>query len=151
MTIDKLIDNTQQLNINEVLRQAASETTEEIKNYQQQQMFFGYGSDGQPIQRLDGKYAVYAPFTEYIKENFRSPKQPTDRVTLRDSGSFYRGIKVTAQQGKVVINSTDEKQPALIRRYGDTILGLNTEYAAIYSQNDLAPLAIDKIRKQILK
>lgn len=148
MTIDQIINNTEALNIAQVIQDSVSETTEELKNYQQQQMFFGSDSEGQPIRRLDGKYAVYAPLTEFIKAQ---KGQPFDRVTLRDTGSFYRGIQVRVQPGKVMISSMDEKQDSLIERYGATILGLNAEYSQIYSENDLKPLATRKIKEQILK
>lgn len=148
MTIDGIIANTEALDFDKIIQDSVSETIEELKNYQQQQMYFGQDSQGRPIQRLDGKYAVYAPLTEFLKVQ---KGQPIDRVTLRDTGSFYRGIQVRAEPGRVVINSNDEKQASLINQYGDTILGLNAYYSQLYSENDLSPLATRKIKEQILR
>jgi len=148
-TIEHLMRNLDKVNMKEVIQEAVTETTEEIKNYQQQQMFLkGERSDGEKIRRLDGKYEIYAPFTVSVK---RLKNQPTDRVTLRDTMSFHRGITIKAEAGKVIIDSTDEKTGSLIDRYGEDIFGLNKEYAAIYATNDMGPKATDNIISQIHK
>jgi glycerol-3-phosphate cytidylyltransferase-like family protein len=147
-TIEQLIENLKAVNIPEVIQASVSETIEEIKNYQQQQMFFGLNAQGEKTKRLDGKYDIYSPMTVAIK---RLKGQPTDRVTLRDTQDFYIGITVKPERSEVIINSSDEKTSKLIEMYGEDIFGLNKDYAAEYSTNDLGPIATNKIREQIHK
>jgi hypothetical protein len=42
-----------------------------------------------------GKYGFYCKNTEVIKQRHKSPKQPIDRVTLKDTGEFYESFKTT--------------------------------------------------------
>jgi hypothetical protein len=140
-TIGELID------FEKAISEAVEETTEEIKNYQQQQMVLdGKRSDGEEINPLHGRYTGYAPFT--IEEKKRKG-QRYDHVTLRDTFQFQTGIYVKTERNKVVINSTDSKTDTLINYYGEEIFGLNKERASEYSLNDLAPVAIKKIINQI--
>lgn len=148
MTIDQIIRNTESLNFNQVLQETVEETTEELKNYQQQQMYAGQRSDGEDINPLHGRYLGYALRTVIIK---KAKGQVTNRVTLRDERNFYLGIRVTATSKGAEFTSTDEKTNDLIAYYGPQIFGLNKDFSLIYAQNDLTPLAVDKIKKQILK
>jgi hypothetical protein len=142
MTIDRLISNTEALDFNAVIRETVEETTEELTIYQQQQMYAGRRSDGDTI------YPSYTLLTEEIKTG---KGQPTDRVTLKDTGAFYRGITVTASANSVKITSTDSKTGMLEEKYGEEIFGLNADSAAKYSENELEPIALKKIKEQILK
>jgi len=149
-TIERLIGNLEAVDFNEVIRESVDETAEEFKNYQQLQMFAGEQSDGGQIQRLDRKYDVYSPFTEYVKTNFRTPRQPIDRVTLRDTGSFYRGFIIKGGKDRAMIENSDTKTEAIIDRYGEKIFGLNARFAEQYV-GDLAPVANKKIINLIHK
>lgn len=148
MTIDQIIRNTEELNISKVLQESVDDTTEELKNYQQQQMYAGQRADGENIDPLHGKYKGYALFTVLEKQK---KGQVTNRVTLKDEGNFYLGIRVTATQKGVDFKGTDEKTDTLIAYYGPQIFGLNKDFSLIYSENDLTPLATEKIKKQIFK
>jgi hypothetical protein len=148
MTIDAIIANTEALSINQVIEESVSETTEELKNYQQQQMYSGMRADGEPINPLHGKYAGYALRTVQIKQ---SKGQVTNRVTLRDERNFYLGIVVTPKNNAAEFTSADGKTDLLIDYYGPQIFGLNKDFAGLYSNNDLKPLAIRKIQEQILR
>jgi hypothetical protein len=65
----------------------------------------------------------YTPTTKRIK---RAKSQPFDRVTLRDTGSFYRGIQATVSKKDLTIESTDDKTDKLFNKYGsEELLGLN--------------------------
>lgn len=147
-TIEALMNNLNAIDFNQVIELSVGDTKEELKNYQQQQMFYGKRSDGDNIQRLDGKYEVYAPLTEYLK---RRKGQPTDRVTLRDERDFYKGIIIKPTKNSVMITSTDLKTAKLVAQYGEEIFGLNEEYAGEYSSRDLAPVATKRIIDSIHK
>ena len=70
-------------------------------------------------------YMPYTPFTIEIK---KEKGQPTDRVTLRDTGDFYDSMKVDAERTYFEIVADDWKTEELKGKYGDDILGLNAEH-----------------------
>lgn len=67
-------------------------------------------------------------------------------VNLYSHGSFYRGItaKIDIMSG-VYIQSTDNKADMLEERYGEHLLGLNTE-----SLSQFIDIIIDEFRQNIL-
>lgn len=69
-------------------------------------------------------YMPYKPLTIQIKTEKR---QPTDRVTLRDTGDFHKSIHVEADQTYFEIVADDWKTDDLKFKYGDNILGLTDE------------------------
>ena len=67
----------------------------------------GTYSDGTPIVTYKAQPPFrYAPFTVAIK---KSKGQPTDRVTLRDSGAFYQSIRVVAGSDSLTIEGDTDK------------------------------------------
>lgn len=86
---------------------------------QQERLFEGkYPTDDEKIS------PPYRPFTIFMKT---INGQPTDRVTLKDTGDFYRGIFVKKQGENLIIDSTDEKSAKLQKRYGEDIFGFTAE------------------------
>jgi hypothetical protein len=66
----------------------------------------------------------YSVFTIEIKQLLG---QPYDRTTLNYSGAFYNGFYLKVDKDNLVLNfnSTDNKTPDLIGKYGRNIFGLN--------------------------
>jgi len=66
----------------------------------------------------------YSVFTIEIKQLLG---QPYDRTTLNYSGAFYNGFYLKVDKDNLVLNfnSTDNKTPDLISKYGRNIFGLN--------------------------
>jgi len=84
--------------------------------------------------------AVYAPLTVYIKTHERTPAQPVDRITLRDTGAFYKGIRVShVTRDKFTLDSTDRKTQELEDRYGERIFGLDADSRRQYIDQDFFP------------
>lgn len=69
-------------------------------------------------------YAPYAPSTIKYK---KKKNQPTTRVTLKDSGDFYKSLRVVFDNNGFYITSSDDIAPLLIKKYGSTILRLSDE------------------------
>mgnify|MGYP005989473355 CR=1 FL=1 len=78
----------------------------------------------------------------------RAKGQPTNRVTLRDSGSFHRSFKARFTNGKIEVYATDQKTTELIDKYGPDVLGLNDASLTTVADK-LRPLLIDELRKRI--
>lgn len=64
----------------------------------------------------------YTPFTVQIKQE---KGQPTDRVTLRDTGAFHASFEVLWLRGGFLISATDWKAKKLANQYGEQIYGLD--------------------------
>lgn len=75
----------------------------------------GIDSEGQAIT------PGYSPLTISIK---RQKSQPTDRVTLRDTGDFHRSFEMSYGNDAFGIYATDPKSQSLERKYGKEIFGL---------------------------
>lgn len=92
--------------------------TSEMAEMQRAQMYAGETALGEPIA------PPYTPFTVMMKQ---WKGQPTDRVTLKDTGAFYEGIFVKRSENEIVFGSTDEKTGELTEKYGEEIFGLKME------------------------
>ena len=72
-------------------------------------------------------YAPYSPLTIAIKEE---KGQPTNRVTLRDTGDFEASFFLEVGDKQFEIKAADFKTEGLIKKYGRQILGLTNENIA---------------------
>ena len=70
----------------------------------------------------------YRPYTDFTVQIKTEKGQPTDRVTLRDTGDFHKSIHVEAGTSYFEIVASDWKTEELKGKYGDDILGLNAEH-----------------------
>lgn len=84
----------------------------------------------------------YRPLTISIK---RQKGQPTDRVTLKDTGDFHRSFQVRFQGKYLAIYATDEKAEKLERKYSKDIYGLSNE-----DQDELAQMILPGMRKNLI-
>ena len=99
------------INILESLAKAIAETNAD-------QMFAGLRADDTEIE------PAYKPFTVAIK---KEKGQPTDRVTLKDTGEFHRSIFVKFEGDKIIIDSDNDLRDKLVEKYGATIFGLTKQ------------------------
>ena len=106
---------------------------------------FKKGEDGLG-RKLRSEFAiggkVYATFTEVQKQFFRSPRQPIDRVTLKDSGAFYESFRLELSSTFFQIKADTLKESGDLKEtWGENILTLNDENLQ---------RVIDKIRDEIV-
>jgi hypothetical protein len=111
--INKVPNEVQRLVMNEI-----AQNTNILEDLNAEQLNKGIDSKGQKIT------PDYTPFTKAIK---RAKGQPTDRVTLKDTGDFYSSIDYSANFSGVDYTATDSKTNDLTEKYGDDILGLTDE------------------------
>lgn len=93
-------------------------------------MIAGIRADGTEI------LPTYTDLTIQIKQE---KGQPTDRVTLRDTGDFQNQVTTTVTDEFVTTDSTDEKSEKLQKKYGEKIFGLSEKYKAEYIRESLNP------------
>ncbi len=82
----------------------------------------GEDSAGRTLESIGG---AYSPFTIRVKE---AKGQPTNRVTLLDTGEFYASFVVKPFKGGFTIDADPNKDDTnLFDEWGDDIVGLNQE------------------------
>lgn len=79
----------------------------------------------------EGELGTYSPFTVVIK---KQKNQPSDRVTLKDTGDFYSSFKVTAKKNETIIFADTIKGDKDLEEVYGNILGLNEENLSIYRE-----------------
>lgn len=89
-----------------------------IENLNRAQLFAGKDASGADIT------PDYTEFTTLVKAE---KNQPSDRVTLRDTGAFYESIFSDVFENAFEIKADDPKTNELKAKYGPDILGLTTE------------------------
>lgn len=73
------------------------------------------------------KLADYEPYSRFTIEIKQERGQPTDRVTLKDSGAFHHYGWVIYEDTGFRVTSIDDKTRKLVTRYGEAIFKLTTE------------------------
>ena len=118
--------------INPSIRESVDKNKNIIKTAQtDEQMFLGITAGGSSIRPFP-----YAKSTINYK---RRKGQPTDRITLKDSGDFYESIQVEARPVDFVISTQITYSIFLVARYAD-ILGLTAENLGLFVQNFTMPI-----------
>lgn len=92
-------------------------------------------------------YAPYRPLTIAIKEQ---KGQPTNRVTLRDTGDFESSFYLEVSNKQFEVKASDWKTEALIKKYGRQILGLTDENISSLIWDYIYPDLMKKAREIIL-
>lgn len=128
------------LNTDDIITEVMVASTDTIADQQAEQMFSGQKSDGSDIT------PQYHPLT--IQEKQRKG-QPTDRVTLRDTGAFYRGIQIRISGDTVHHDSTDVKTTGLEKKYGEKIFGLNDQRKREVRDLKIKPLLKQKMGEKL--
>jgi len=141
-TVEDLLERVDGLDIGFESSMSIEDTKEQLVLKQQMQMLQGLDSSGKKI----GEYQspVYAEAKHRL-----NPLAGFGNVDLRLTGAFFRDQFVDVRDDEYVIDSADEKADALVKKYGDDIFGLSTDFEAEYVENDLEPVLIDNVREKI--
>lgn len=99
-----------------------------------EEQLYKEGIEGRGIKIIS--YQPYKPNT--IKRKLRKG-QPTNRVTLKDTGEFYASLHVEFDDDGFYVTSTDDKAKYLLDRYGKTIFRLTNENLNILIRNYIRP------------
>ena len=136
-TINSLLQASLKIDLAFLVEDAMHDTASGYVDLQKQQLFAGTQSDASQITRLGASYPVYAPST--VKAKIKKG-QPVDRVTLKDTSSFYDGIFAEARSEGFAVDSLDPKSGKLQSDYGPKIFGLDEDYRSQYAQGLIAVL-----------
>ena len=125
------------------VRRAVQENTDKIVELNVEQLYeYGINSLGVSIDT----YAPYSPYTIRAKNE---KGQPTDRVTLRDTGDFHKSFEVVVGPVDFYITATDYKTDMLVERYGEKIFGLIPQNKIELAQKYLYPAVMTEINKEL--
>lgn len=116
--LNQLIQRFEALQVQSVIAESFEETAESYADLNAGQMYSGRNSEGDPIT------PTYTRLTVAYKKR---KGQPADRVTLRDTGDFYKGIYAKLEGTSITVGSTDDKAKLLEEKYGEEIFGLDLE------------------------
>ncbi len=123
--------------VEEFIKEVAEDKEAELADLNIFQLKEGKDNEGETIE------PEYTPFTKQIKA-FKG--QPTDRVTLEDTGAFHRSLKADVRGKKIHFDATDPKTTKLVKKYGGQIFGLDDESKWKFSQDILKDELIEKTR-----
>jgi len=130
--------------INALIQELIKSNVKYIKELQtEEQMYEGVRSDGSDI------LPEYTPYTKFIKRLLKSPAQPTDRVTLKDSGDFYNKVYIKMDRDGFELDSADPKRDELVEKYKEAIFGLTDENKAKLSRRLKAQL-LNEIKQRLI-
>lgn len=105
----------------------------------------GENAQGIKLSEIGGEYSE---FTKLLKER---KGLPTDRITLFDTGDFYKSFAVSLKDGYIEIfaetlkDQEDGSKEDILKRWGKEILGLNEE-----NTNELISMVLPKINQVVL-
>jgi len=127
------------VNMERIIGDSIEEHSPDIIELNLAQLEAGQTAEGEEIRPF------YKPITVKIK---KTKGQPTDRVTLKDEGSFYGGFRTEPAPGGTAVTSTDEKTAALVKKYSLDIFGLSVA-SREQLRDRLRPTVQDKFRQAL--
>ena len=130
--------------IEDFIKDVVEENKDSVELLNVFQLKDGQDSEGVQINT----YRDYTQFTKMIKQQ---KGQPTDKVTLEDTGAFHASIKAKVSGKQITLDATDPKRNKLVKKYGKEIFGLDDESKEAFSQEVLKDKLIEKTRNHLLK
>lgn len=95
------------------------------------------------INGRDEKIMNYMPYRPSTIRKKQKKGQPTTRVTLKDTGEFYKSIFMVFDSEGFYITSSDEKAKYLIKKYGKSIFRL--------TDKNLTRILRSHVKKELIK
>jgi len=140
VAVQDLLDQVNLYDLDFETQESFTETRDQFIDLQQKQLFSGVDESGDKI------LPEYTARTVAIK---KKKGQPTDRVTLKDTGAFYSEMFLDPREDIYVIDSADEKSGDLQKKYGPEIFGLTEQNQTQYVEENLEPVFLDRTRKAL--
>jgi hypothetical protein len=115
--------------------------------FNQDQLQDGKDALGQAINTIGG--SPYRPYTVVIR---KSKGLPTNRVTLKDTGDFYKTFKVVIlNDGYEITANFDKPDGSILDNFSSSFdfLGLDAESINELVQEHVLPLVSQMLRKQL--
>lgn len=130
MQIQELAKRLQKFDLEKELANLVRRTDNEIIDLNTDAQLFDKGIDSTG-QSLPG---TYAPFTIEIKSALG---QPTDRITLKDTGDFHDSFFLKGSGFPFEVDASDSKRNELVSEWGEDIFGLTEENQSSWNDDHL--------------
>lgn len=142
-SITRIKNRVQSVDLETIIYEALIENQKPLVFLQKEQMIKGLTSKGTRIGRYANKV--------YASQKYKlSRRAGFGYVDLWRTGDFQGDIYIIFKKKSLEFTSGDPKTPAILKKYGRDIFGLTKQNTADVSQKYLAPVAIKKIKQQIL-
>jgi hypothetical protein len=139
-TVTDLLEKFEKLDVPFEVEESLNDSAERYVGLQKEQLFSGLNEQGKSI------LPEYTTRTKKIKAR---KGQPTDRVTLKDTGDFYNDIFLDVRDKEFVIDSADKKSGQIQKKYGQNIFGLTDDNQVSFIEETLKPLLIERIENVV--
>jgi hypothetical protein len=113
------------INTKKLFLQAVKDTSDLALDLNRSQMY---------DEGIDAKGKQIGQYSETTVRIKQKKGQPTEFMTLLDTGSFYKKMFVNARSIPILIDSRDPKTPILEETYSPNILGLTREHTKLYQE-----------------
>jgi hypothetical protein len=132
-----LLEALQKVNIEAIAQKAMADNADNYVLLNQGQMLEGKGKD-----RNIGTYRNFRmpdgrQYRDYKYE--KSALAGKGNVDLKDTGAFYKGMKMTMNGNEIDVSSSDSKESDLVDKYGGQIYGLNIKNTNTFVDVAFAP------------
>ena len=117
---------------------------EEILTAITQDQLYEQGINGAGVSIMS--YQPYAPSTIKRKQK---KGQPYNRVTLKDTGEWYKSLDLVYDVDGFYVYSTDDKNTYLKKRYGDKILRLSNSNLNQVLRDTIRPHLARKLKEYL--
>lgn len=130
--------------LKESLEEIIIELQPEIVSLVAEEQLYKEGINGKGVSIMS--YAPYAQST--IKKKIRKG-QPTNRVTLRDTGDFHKSLFVVFDEGGFYIATENKKLVYLEPKYGEEILRLTDENLSYLLNTYVKPRLAERLKAKL--
>jgi len=130
--------------INSSLQQSFNNNQDQAKDLNRSQMFGG--------SKIDNS-AIFPPYAKSTISYKIRKGQPTDRVTLRDTGEFYNNLQINAKPDEVVFSSPTSYSAYIFTKYNreSNVLGLTMQNMRVFYEQFTKPILKQNIDDIIAK
>lgn len=109
-----------------------------------QKQLYNRGINGRGV-----KIKSYRPYTPYTIKIKQQKHQPHTRVTLRDTGAFYAGMRVVYDSEGFYVTSDDLKTEGLVAKYGPEIFRLTDQNLTDILRKHIKVILQRKVREAV--
>ena len=143
--LDDLINHlkTFESRLFEIIEEVIRENEGIIMEMVSEDQLYERGIDGDGVE-----IASYAPYASLTVEIKQLKGQPTNRVTLRDTGDFHYSFYIRYTSDGFEITAADWKTEGLIKGYGEAIMELTDDNFKDIALNYVLP-KLNKLAREV--
>lgn len=132
----------------EILAESLEEVIVSLENVIVQlvadEQLYERGINGKGVKIMD-----YAPYAQSTIRRKARKGQPTNRVTLRDTGAFHKSFFVVFDESGFYIATEDKKLKYLEPKYGEAILRLTDENLTYLIRTYIRPMLAERLKNKL--